>query len=137
VRYQMLLSGVPFSSPLRAAMAAASILLRIFVEPTPSGRKWRAWLDDRLIVISSWPFVMSARLLVGEGYPMDSKIEMWRLDAASCALRGRLGTVARTLIDGERRNGPETARPFAIQDERRLGPTNAEILSLPRFWPEE
>jgi hypothetical protein len=110
--------------------------LRILIEPTPSGRKWRAWFGDRLVVVSSWPFVMSARLLVGEGYPPESEIEMWRLDATSWALRGRLGAVAATVINGEPRNAPETARPFAIQGDRRLEPTKAQILSVTRFSPK-
>ena len=51
--------------------------------------------------MSAWPFVTSARLLLAEGYPADTVIEMWRPNTDEWALRGRLGAVAATIIDGE------------------------------------
>ena len=71
------------------------------VEPTASRRKWIARLDDRVLCVSSWPFVKSARLLLADGYSADTQIEMWRPNTGEWALRGRLGAVAGTLIDGE------------------------------------
>jgi hypothetical protein len=76
--------------------------LRITVQPTRSGRKWIARVGDRVLCVSAAPFVKSARSLLAEGYPADSLIEMWRPDAAGWALRGRLGVVAATVIDGEK-----------------------------------
>jgi hypothetical protein len=71
------------------------------IEPTTSGRKWIASLDDRVLCVTAWPFVKSARLLLAEGYPADATVEMWRPNTDEFALRGRLGTVAATVIDGE------------------------------------
>ena len=56
---------------------------------------------DRVLCVSAWPFVKSARLLLAEGYPADTVIEMWRPNSDEWALRGRLGAVAATVIDGE------------------------------------
>ena len=78
-----------------------SPVLRIIIQPTSSGRKWIARLGDRVICVSATPFIKSARLLLNEGYPPDAVIEMWRPDADEWALRGRLGAVAATIIDGE------------------------------------
>ena len=51
--------------------------------------------------MTAWPFVKSARLLSAEGHPADAVIEMWRPDTDEWVLRGRLGAVAATVIDGE------------------------------------
>ena len=75
--------------------------LRIIIEPTRSGRKWVARLGDRVLCAAAAPFVKSARLLLAEGYPAETLIEMWRPNTAEWALRGRLGAVAATVIDGE------------------------------------
>ena len=74
---------------------------RIVIEPTISGRKWTARLGARVLSESTSPFVKSARLLLHEGYPADAMIEMWRPNTVDFALRGRLGAVAATVIDGE------------------------------------
>jgi len=71
------------------------------IEPTASGRKWIARLRDRVLCVSAWPFVKSARRLLAEGHPADTVIEMWRPNTADWALRGRLGAVAATVMDGE------------------------------------
>ena len=44
---------------------------------------------------------MSARLLLAEGYPADTMVEMWRPNTDEWALRGRLANIATTLMDGE------------------------------------
>ena len=75
--------------------------LRLVIEPTPSGRKWIARLDDRVLCVTVWPFVKSARLLLAEGYPADTVVEIWRPNTDEWAMRGRLGAVAATVIDGE------------------------------------
>ena len=51
--------------------------------------------------MTAWPFVKSARLLSAEGHPADAVIEMWRPNTDEWVLRGRLGAVAATVIDGE------------------------------------
>jgi hypothetical protein len=71
------------------------------IERTASGRKWIARLDDRVLCVTAWPFVKSARLLLAEGYPADTVLEMWRPNTDEWALRGRLGAVAATVMDGE------------------------------------
>jgi hypothetical protein len=75
--------------------------LRLVIEPTASGRKWTARLDDRVLCVSVCPFVKSARRLLAEGHAPDTMMEMWRPNAAEWALRGRLGAVAATVVDGE------------------------------------
>jgi len=75
--------------------------LRIIVEPTASGQKWIARLGERVLCIAAAPFIQSARLLLCEGYPPDTVIEMWRPNTKEWALRGRIGAVAATLMDGE------------------------------------
>jgi hypothetical protein len=79
-----------------------SPVLRIVIEPTRSGRKWIARLGDRVLCVAAAPFVKSARLLLAEGYPAETLIETWRPNTAEWALRGRLGAVAATVIDGEK-----------------------------------
>jgi hypothetical protein len=54
-----------------------------------------------VLCASAWPFVKAARRLLAEGYPANATIEMWRPDTHEWAMRGRLGAVAETLIDGE------------------------------------
>jgi hypothetical protein len=71
------------------------------IELTASDRKWTAHLGDRVLCVTAWPFVKSARLLLAEGYPADTVIEMWRPNSDEWALKGRLGAVAATVIDGE------------------------------------
>ena len=51
--------------------------------------------------MTAWPFVKSTRLLSAEGHPADAVIEMWRPNTDEWVLRGRLGAVAATVIDGE------------------------------------
>ena len=67
---------VAHASPTTPARPAAPT--RIVIEPTASGRKWIARLGDRVLCVTAWPFVMSARLLLAEGFPADTVIEMWR-----------------------------------------------------------
>ena len=81
--------------------SAASGVLRIIVEPTASGRKWTARLGERVLCIAAAPFIQSARILSCEGYRPDAVIEMWRPNTTEWALRGRIGPVAATLVDGE------------------------------------
>jgi hypothetical protein len=50
-------------------------------------------------------------LLLAEGHPADTVIEIWRPNADEWAMRGRLGAAAATVIDGETgspgaKNGP-------------------------------
>jgi hypothetical protein len=87
---------------ITTAVPAAPQRIVIVIQPTASGRKWAARLGDRVLCVSAWPFVKSARLLLDEGYPADAVIEMWRPNATDWAIRGRLGAVAATVIDGER-----------------------------------
>ena len=47
----------------------------------------------------------SACVRLAEDYSPDAVIEMWRANAAEWALRGRLGAVAATVIDGESNAG--------------------------------
>jgi hypothetical protein len=97
--------------------------LRIVIQPTASGRKWIAGLGDRVLCTSVWPFVKSARRLLAEGHPADTVVEAWRPNAAEWAMRGRLGPVAATVIDGETasrgaKNGSPVRDPEQDAQER-------------------
>jgi hypothetical protein len=81
--------------------------LRIAV--TASGGKWRAVFGGKLVCVSSCPFVMAARALITRGFDPNCVIEMYHAGADAWALRGRLGAVAATLLDGEQK-GPRCAR---------------------------
>jgi hypothetical protein len=87
------------TGPTKSTKPAAP--LRIVIEPTTSGRKWTARFNDRLLSRSALPFVMSARVLLAEGYPADTMVELWRPNTDEWALRGRLANIATTLMDGE------------------------------------
>jgi hypothetical protein len=93
-------------------------VLQIIIEPTRSRRKWVARLGDRVLCVAAAPFVKSARMLLAEGYSVDTLIEMWRPNATEWALRGRLGAVAATVMDGER--APRRAKNGSpVRDQRR------------------
>ena len=128
---------VAHASPTTPARPAAP--MRIVIEPTASGRKWIARLGDRVLCVTAWPFVMSARLLLAEGFPADTVIEMWRPNSDEWALRGRLGAVAATVIDGETaprcaKNGPPDRAPE--QDGHMRAPP---VCARPRgrFWMDD
>jgi hypothetical protein len=85
--------------------------IRIDVKPTASGRKWRASVDGKALGASTSPLVMAARILIGKGVNPARTVEMWCQHADAWSLRGQLGAVAATLIDGEKaqrcaKNGP-------------------------------
>ena len=90
------------SSNLEGAAEIATAALRIIIEPTKSGRKWIVRLDNRIVCVSAWPFVKSARRLLAEGHPAEAVFEMWRPGDDAFSLRGKLGAVAATVMDGER-----------------------------------
>lgn len=89
------------SSPSKPSTQYSADPLRIVIVPTASRKKWTARLDDRVLCVSAWPLVKSARLLLDEGYPADAMVELWRPNTGEWAMRGRLGAVAATVIDGE------------------------------------
>jgi hypothetical protein len=78
---------------------AVTSLLRLVIDPTLSGRKWIALLDDRLICRSAWPFVKSARLLLAEGYPADTVVEIWRPNTDEWATPGRAAPRTAHLLE--------------------------------------
>jgi hypothetical protein len=87
------------ASPTRPVRPVSPLL--ILIRPTASGRKWIARLGDRVLCVSAWPFVKSARLLLTESWAADTVIEMWRPGTHEWAMRGRVGAVAAMIIDGE------------------------------------
>jgi len=88
------------------------------IEPTASGRKWIARLGDRVLCRCTSPFITSARLLLAEGLPADVAIEMCRPNTDEWVLRGRLGAVAATVIDGETAScGAKNGSPARDPDE--------------------
>lgn len=121
-------------SPLSAS-TDANAPVRIIVEPTVSGRKWSARYDDRVLCVSAWPFVKSARRLLAEGHSANAVIEMWRPDAEAWSLRGKIGAVAATVIDGEK--GPPCAKngPPVSDYERRASQSGSDLRwPMGRFW---
>jgi hypothetical protein len=98
----------------------------ITVTPSLNRRKWRASLDGEALCISASPLVASARILIAKGYDPSSIIELWHQHADAWALRGKLGTVAAVVLDGERKaprcakNSPpvrSSGRPANIRRE--------------------
>jgi hypothetical protein len=113
--------------------------LRIVIEPTASRLKWIARLDGRILCIAAAPFVQSARALLAEGYPLDAVIEMWRPNTKEWALRGRIGPVAATLIDGETaaslaKNGSPVRKTDLGKSQEQA---TEEVSSSGRSWPEQ
>jgi hypothetical protein len=99
------------SSPLVGSHTNASRdSLQIFVSPTLRGRKWRATLASRTVCIATAPLITSARILISEGADPNCIIEMWHVGALTWALRGELGGVAATLMDGETASGAAKKR---------------------------
>ena len=84
--------------------------LQIWITTTASGRKWRASLDGKTLCVSASPLIKSARILIAKGVDPDRTIEMWHRRANSWALRGQLGKVAATRIDGETATRPAKNR---------------------------
>ncbi len=115
---QSVLLGTPSSYPKFAAHASPTppvgptAPLQIVISPTESRRKWSARLGDPVLCRSASPFVMSARMLLHEGYPPDALVEVWRRNADAWAMRGRLVAPAvkaglKIIEDGvRRRNQP-------------------------------
>jgi hypothetical protein len=127
------LSGQKRYSRLSPPSAAP---LRIVIDPTVSGRKWIARLGDRVLCRCTSPFITSARLLLVEGHPADAVIEMWRPNTDAWALRGHLGAVAATIIDGETasRLRQERLAGSRSREERPLRPVAGPRSSSGRFW---
>jgi hypothetical protein len=111
--------------------------LRIIVEPTGSGRKWIARLGERVLCVAAAPFIQSARILLSEGYHPEAVIEMWHPNTKEWALRGRIGAVAATLMDGETFASAKNGSP-AREDARARVPqrTTHEVPLAARSWRE-
>ena len=93
--------ATPKRPPLQGQRLAAPI--RIDVAPTESGCKWRATFDGEVLCTAAAPLVKAARILIAKGYDPSCLIEMSHQHAAAWALRGKLGAVAATVLDGERK----------------------------------
>jgi hypothetical protein len=74
--------------------------IRIDVAPMAHG-KWRATLDGKVLCVVTAPLVVAARLLIARGVDPTRIIEMSHGDAEAWSLRGKLSTVAATVLDGE------------------------------------
>ena len=128
--YRKIVARFSPTTPIKSATP-----LRIVIEATASGRKWIARLDDRVLCVSAWPFVKSARLLLAESYPADTVVEIWRPNAAEWAMRGRLGAVAAMIIEGETtRAAPRTALRLAIPSGVTMRAAASLRSSSGRFW---
>jgi hypothetical protein len=108
---QIGLVATPECPHLQGQRLDASI--RVDVAPTESGSKWRAILDGKVLCTSASPLITSARILVENGVDPNRIIEMWHQHGEAWALRGRLGRVAATLIDGEKATRPAKNRALA------------------------
>jgi hypothetical protein len=116
-------------------MTIASITLalppvRISITPTARGRKWRASLDGETLCVSASPLITAARILIARGVDPIQTIEMWCDQADTWSLRGQLGAVAATPIDGETaarlaKNGPPIHFPGMAATPDRNRPPQA------------
>jgi hypothetical protein len=75
--------------------------IRIDVVPMARG-KWRATFNRKTLCLAAAPMVKAARILIGQAFDPNLTLEMWHANATAWALRGRLGAVALTVLDGER-----------------------------------
>jgi hypothetical protein len=91
-----------FGNAVRNRNSAPHYCLQVFVSLSPSRRKWRADFNGERLCVCTSPLIKSARILIARGFDPDCVIEMWRAAAKSWSLRGRLGPVAATVIDGEK-----------------------------------
>lgn len=100
-------------------MTAASITtpqlapLQILITSKASGRKWRASFGGETLCVSASPLITSARILIAKGLDQTRIIEMWHDHADTWSLRGQLGAVAATRIDGETALCPAKNRALA------------------------
>ena len=84
--------------------------VRISITTTASGRKWRASFNGETLCVSASPLVTSARILIAKGIDPYRTVEMWHQHANSWSLRGQLGEVAASLVDGETATRPAKNR---------------------------
>jgi hypothetical protein len=75
---------------------------RITIAPMARG-KWKVTYNDKTLCIAAAPLVKAARILIAEGCDPSSIVEMWHQHTDAWALRGKLGAVAATILDGERK----------------------------------
>jgi hypothetical protein len=123
---------------MSARMPETSGPLRIVIEPTATGRKWIARQGGRVLCIAAAPFILSARILLSEGYHPDAVIVMWRPNTTEWALRGRIGLVAATLVDGETAASCAKNRSPVREHARDKGPPagHKKVPSADRPWRE-
>ncbi len=76
--------------------------LQVVVSLTASRRKWRADFNGKTLCVSASPLIKSARILISQGFDPSYEIQMVRPGEETWALRGLLGVVAATVIDGEK-----------------------------------
>jgi hypothetical protein len=94
-----------------ASIATAQLApLRISITPTANGRKWRTSFGGETLCVSASPLITSARILIAKGLDPIRTIEMWHDHADTWSLRGQLGAVAATRIDGEMAKRPAKNR---------------------------
>jgi hypothetical protein len=74
---------------------------RITIAPMARG-KWQVTYNDKPLCIAAAPMVKAARILIEQAFDPNLTLEMWHANATAWALRGRLGAVALTVLDGER-----------------------------------
>jgi hypothetical protein len=98
--------------------------IRITIGPPLNRRKWRASLDGGTLCVSASPLVTSARILIARGYNPSCIVELWHQHAPSWAMRGKLGAVADTLLDGETATRPaKNAPPVRFPGNAAQSPT--------------
>jgi hypothetical protein len=108
--------------------AASAAAIRVTVTPTDSGRKWRAVVAGKALCVAAAPLVHSARILLANGRDPSATLELWHQRAECWALRGRLGAVAATPLEGERRASRRATNRVAVRfpaKSRPQGPKRA------------
>jgi hypothetical protein len=94
----------PVATAERHRLQAQHLAAPIRIDVAPLGRgKWCARLNGKTLCIAAAPMVKAARILIAKGYDPSCIIEMWHQHADAWALRGKLGAVAATILDGERK----------------------------------
>jgi hypothetical protein len=104
----------PVTTPERQRLQGQRLaaLIHIDVELMARG-KWRATFHGQTLCTAAAPMVKAARILSAKGYDPSSIIEMWHDQTDTWSLRGQLGAVAATLLDGETATRPAKNGPLA------------------------
>jgi hypothetical protein len=85
----------------------APFRIEIVVHETSNRRGiFEAWIGRRLVCRSREPLLATARILLAQGVPPDTRLEMRHRGSTHIALAGRIGRLARLTVAEDAKRGP-------------------------------